>query len=329
MQHLVPVGIAGLGRYVPERRLTNADLEQLVDTSDEWIVQRTGIRERRIAADGELASDMGIRAAREALDDAGVAAADVDMIICCTVTGDQAFPATACRIGHEIGAHRAAGWDLGAACSGFVAGAQVAAQFIATGTHRNVLVVGVEKLSAILDYTDRTTCVIFGDGAGAALFTPLDRAGGGEYLGGSQGMRGGSEEVLSLPAGGTRLPASHETVDRRLHYVHMQGRQVYRFAVTTMADLIETSLAPYDRDELGLVVPHQVNLRIIESAAESAGVPMDKIFVNIDRYGNTSAASVPLALYEARAGERLERGKLICCVAFGAGLSWGHVLLRW
>ncbi len=329
MKSLIPVGIAGLGHYVPERRLTNAELEKMVDTSDEWIVQRSGIRERRVAAEGELASEMGARAAQEALADAGVAPEDVDLVLCCTVTGDHLFPATACEIAHLIGAPHAGGWDIGAACSGFVVGAMTAAQFISTGAYRNVLVVGVEKLSAILDYTDRTTCVLFGDGAGAALFTDLDRAGRGEYLSGSSGMRGGNADVLSLPAGGTRFGTSFDTVEKRMHFVRMQGRQVYRFAVNTFAETAEKALAPYDRDELGLLVPHQVNLRIIESAAEQVGVPMDRIFVNIDRYGNTSAASVPLALYEARREGRMVDGKLVLCVAFGAGLTWGHVLFRW
>ncbi|MBK8976994.1 MAG: ketoacyl-ACP synthase III [Planctomycetes bacterium] len=323
------VGIAGLGHYVPERRLTNAELERAVDTSDEWIVQRTGIRERRIAAPGELASEMGARAALEALADAGIGAGAVDLLLCATVTGDYIFPATACEIAHRIGAPQAGGFDIGAACSGFVVGAQTAAQFIATGAYETVLVVGVEKLSAIVDYMDRGTCVIFGDGAGAAVFTTLERAGRGEYLGGSSGMRGGEADALSLPAGGTKSPATFDTVERREHFVRMQGRQIYRFAVTTFVDLVEKALAPYGDDELGLVVPHQVNLRIIESAAEQCGLPMDRVFVNIDRYGNTSAASVPLALYEARAAGRLVPGKLVCCVAFGAGLTWGHVLLRW
>jgi 3-oxoacyl-[acyl-carrier-protein] synthase-3 len=323
------VGIAGLGAYVPERRLTNFDLEKMVDTSDEWIVQRTGIRERRIAEKGEFTSEMGAKAARRALDDAGIEPAEVDLIICCTVTGDQPFPATACTLGAIIGADRAGGWDLAAACSGFVFGAQTAAQFIAAGTYRTILVVGVEKLSSILDYTNRNTCVLFGDAAAAAVFTPLERAGHGEYLEGSVGMEGRSEDVLSVPAGGTRIPTTQETVEQRLHFMHMGGNKVYRFAVKTFADLVEKAITPYGWDQLGVVVPHQVNQRIIESAADRIGLSYDKIFSNIDKYGNTSAASVPLALYEARAAGRLESGKLVCIVAFGAGMAWGHILLRW
>src|SRR5690606_39170962 len=286
-------------------------------------------RERRIAAPDELTSDMGAKAASAALEDAGVDPADVDLVLCCTATPDQPFPATACAIGERIGARRAGGFDIEAACSGWVVGAQTAASFIATGAHRNVLVVGVEKLSAILDWTDRSTCVLFGDGAGATLFTALDRAGHGEYLGGSAGMKGDSEALLSVPAGGTRRPASQETVANREHYVRMEGRQIYRFAVKTFTDLVNQALEGHAREDLGLLVPHQVNLRIIESAAEACGIPLERILVNIDRYGNTSAASVPLALHEARATGRLVAGKLVCIVAFGAGLTWGHVLLRW
>jgi 3-oxoacyl-[acyl-carrier-protein] synthase-3 len=318
-----------MGRYVPSRRVLNAELEQMLDTSDEWIVQRTGIRERRFAASGELTSDMGAAAAREAIADAGLTVDDIDLILCCTVTPDYVFPATACQIGHKLGAERAGGWDVSAACSGWVLGAQTAAQFIATGAARHVLVIGVEKLSAVLDFTDRGTCVIFGDGAGAAVFSPLEQAKRGEFLGGSAGMRGGTEDMLAIPAGGIACPATAETVAARKHCIHMEGRQVYRFAVNTFADLVRKGLEGHSMDDLGLVVPHQVNLRIIESAAAQVGVPMDKVFVNIDRYGNTSAASVPMALYEARAADRLVEGKLVCCVAFGAGLTWGHAVFRW
>jgi 3-oxoacyl-[acyl-carrier-protein] synthase-3 len=329
MSSLRRVGISGVGRYVPERRLTNAELERMVDTSDEWITQRSGIRERRIAGPDEAASDMATRAAEVAIQDAGVDPADIDIVMCCTVSGDQPFPATACSVAERIGAHRAGAWDLAAACSGWVIGAQTAAQFVATGASRHVLVVGVEKLSAIVDYTDRGTCVLFGDGAGATLFSPLEEAGRGEFLSGSVGNKGCSEHLLSVPAGGSRKPASHDTIERREHFMRMEGRQIYRFAVKTFAETVAKALAPYDREELGILVPHQVNQRIIESAAEQVGIPMEKIVVNIDRYGNTSAASVPIALSEALESERFEKGKLVCTVAFGAGLSWGHALFRW
>jgi 3-oxoacyl-[acyl-carrier-protein] synthase-3 len=329
MNERIRVGIAGLGRYVPETRLTNADLEKVVDTSDEWIVQRTGIRERRIAAPDELTSDLATKAARAALQEGGIDPAEVDLIICATISGDQPFPATACTVGHALGANRAGGWDLAAACSGWVFGAQVAAQFVMAGTFRCVLVIGVEKLSAIVDYTSRETCVLFGDGAGAAVFTPLERAGRGEYLSGSVCMEGADGDILCVPAGGSRMPTSHDTVEERLHYIHMGGKKIYRFAVKALADLVDQSIAPYGREQLGLVVPHQVNQRIIESAAERLGLGLDKFFINIDRLGNTSAASVPIALAEAAEAGLLEKGKLVCMPAFGAGLTWGHVLVRW
>ncbi|MHC5065429.1 MAG: beta-ketoacyl-ACP synthase III [Planctomycetota bacterium] len=323
------VGIAGVGKYLPEGRVTNADLEKLVDTSDEWIVQRTGIRERRKAGKNELTSEMAANAASAALADAGISGDEVDLVICCTVTPDQPFPATACSITELIGAKRAGGWDLVAACSGWVFGAQVAAQFIANGTYDCVVVIGVEKLTDVLDYSDRETCVLFGDGAGAAVFTTHECAGKAEYLGGSMGTEGQNEEVLCIPAGGTRIPASQESVEKHLHAIHMGGKKVYRFAVKTLVDLVEGAIADYGMDQLGLVVPHQVNQRIIESAADKLGLPVDRIVVNIDKYGNTSAASVPIALCEAHEENRLETGKLICMPAFGAGMSWGQILVRW
>lgn len=329
MVEVAAVGIAGLGKYLPEKILTNADLERMVETSDEWIVQRTGIRERRVAGEQELTSEMAAHAGRAALLDAGIDGEEVDLVICATVTPDQPFPATACAISELIGAHRAGAWDLVAACSGWVFGVQVAAQFIAAGTFKCIVVIGVEKLTPVLDYSDRETCVLFGDGAGAAVLTPLERAGQGEYLGGSLGTKGCNEKILQIPAGGTRIPTSHDSVERGLHKIEMGGKKVYRFAVKTFADMVEKAVEPYGYDQLGLLVPHQVNQRIIESAADKIGLPLDKIVVNIDKYGNTSAASVPIALCEARDDDRLVKGKLVCMIAFGAGMSWGHVLLRW
>ena len=326
---MIKVGIAGLGKSVPEKVLGNHDLERMVDTSDEWIVQRTGIVERRIAEDDQWTSRMGTDAGRQALEDAGVAAADVDLVICCTCTGDMLFPATACEIANNLGATNAGGFDLSAACSGFVFGLQVGAQFVASGTHQNVLVVGAEKLSSIIDYEDRDTCVLFGDGAGAALLRPHDLAGRAEYLGGSIKAEGGNSDVLSVPAGGSRFPASHQTVDSRQHYMKMGGRRIFRFAVRTFAELVREAMEPYGYEQLGLVIPHQVNQRIIEAAAERLELPMDYFFVNIAKYGNTSAASVPLAMTEALEEGKLEPGKIVCTVAFGAGLTWGHALFRW
>jgi 3-oxoacyl-[acyl-carrier-protein] synthase-3 len=329
MAGLIPVGMAGLGRYVPERRLTNQDLEKIVDTSDDWIVQRTGIRERRIAAEGQVTSTLALAAAQQAIADAKIDPNDIDLVICATVTGDQPFPATACRLGLDLGAKRAGGFDLGAACSGFVFASQVAAGMIQSGQAKTILVVGAEILSRILDYSDRNTCVLFGDGAGAAVYTSLERAGRGEFLGGSIAMEGGAEGILAQPAGGSRHPATASTVEQRLHYMKMGGTKVFRFAVRVFAELVQAVVDKYGREQIGLIVPHQVNQRIIESAMEQVGLPMDMVFTNIDRYGNTSAASVPIALREALDAGRLQKGKLVVMPAFGAGMAWGHLLLRW
>ena len=271
---MIEVGIAGLGKCVPDKVLNNHDLERMVDTSDEWIVQRTGIVERRIAGEDEWTSNLATSAARQALEDAGTDAREIDLVICCTVTGDKPFPATASEVAHNLGATRAGGFDLAAACSGFVFGVQVAAQFIATGTYENVLVVGAEKLSSILDYQDRDTCVLFGDGAGAVLLCPHERAGRARFLGGSIKTEGGNSEILQVPGGGSRFPASHETVENRMHYMKMGGTRIFRFAVRTFAELVKTSMEPYGIDQLGLVIPHQVNQRIIEAAAERLELPM-------------------------------------------------------
>ncbi|MCB9878502.1 MAG: ketoacyl-ACP synthase III [Planctomycetes bacterium] len=330
MTELVPVGVAGLGRCVPDKVLTNFDLEKMVDTSDEWIVQRTGIRERRIAGEGTVTSTLAIQAARQALEHAGVDPLDLDLVVCATVTGDQPFPATACRIGFDLGAKNAGGFDVAAACSGFVIASQVGANMVRSGQFRRVLVVGAEILSRILDYTDRNTCVLFGDGAGAALYTSLaDAKGQGEFLGGSMSMEGGAEDVLANPGGGSRFPASLETIEKRLHFMKMGGTKVFRFAVRVFADLVRRVVEQYGREQIGVIIPHQVNQRIIEAAMEQVGLPMDLVFSNIDRYGNTSAASVPIALREAYDAGRLQKGKLVVMPAFGAGMAWGHLLLRW
>lgn len=329
MEALRAVGISGLGRYVPERTLTNQDLEKMVDTSDDWIVQRTGIRERRIAADDQVTSTLALHAAKQALEHAQLAPEELQLVICATVTGDQPFPATACRIGHDLGAKDAGGFDLAAACSGFVFAAQVAANLVRSGAYDNVLVCGAEILSRILDYEDRNTCVLFGDGSGAAVFQPLERCQQGEYLGGSMSMEGAAEDVLAIPGGGSRHPASVQTIDERLHYMKMGGTKVFRFAVRVFAKLVRDVIEEYGADQIGVIIPHQVNQRIIEAAMEQVGLPMDLVFCNIDRYGNTSAASVPIALREAYDAGRLEKGKLVVMPAFGAGMAWGHTLLRW
>jgi 3-oxoacyl-[acyl-carrier-protein] synthase-3 len=302
----------------------------MVDTTDEWIAQRTGIRERRIAETDQPTSALAIAAGRAALADARVDAEDVDLVVCCTATPDHFFPATACEVGHGIGAVRAGGFDLSAACSGFVIGLQTGAALVASGGYRNILVIGAEKLSSIVNWKDRSTCVLFGDGAGAALLTAFERAERGRILGGGAGMKGGSRDLLSVPAGGTYLPASAATVEQGLHFLHMDGRQVYRFAVRVFVEEVRRAMAEHGGVEaLDLLVPHQVNQRIIEAAASELGLPMERVMVNIDRFGNTSAASVPIALEEAVRTGRVKAGNLVCCVAFGAGLTWGHTVLRW
>jgi 3-oxoacyl-[acyl-carrier-protein] synthase-3 len=318
-----------VGAYLPARVVSNDELAKTVDTSDEWIVQRTGIRERRIADASEVTSSLALNAAKQALEDAKMDPREIDLILVATVTGDQPFPATACRLGHDLGAVNAGGFDISAACSGFVFGSQVAASFVRSGQYKTVLALGAEVLSRILDYEDRNTCVLFGDGAGAAIYTSLERAGRGEFLGGSISMEGGAEAILAQPGGGSRHPASNESVAPRLHFMKMGGTRVFKFAVRVFAELVQKVVDQYGRDEIGLIVPHQVNQRIIESAMDQVGLPMERVFTNIDRYGNTSAASVPIALREAYDAGRLQKGKLVVMPAFGAGMAWGHLLLRW
>jgi 3-oxoacyl-[acyl-carrier-protein] synthase-3 len=322
------VGIVGIGSDAPEGLLTNADLEKLVETSDEWIVERTGIRTRRIADAGTTTSTLASRAALRALEDAKVAPADVDLIVLGTATPDMLFPSTACLVQRDIGAVNASAFDLAAACSGFIYGLNVAAGLIANGTSENALVIGAETLSKILDFTDRSTCVLFGDGAGAAVVKRVPKGKGilasRMYSDGSQG------EMLMLPGGGSLHPTTHETVDRRLHYVKMNGNNVFKSAVNSMADAIRVCLddAGVRAEDIDLFVPHQANVRIIEATAKRLGFPMDKVFVNVDRYGNTSAASIPIALDEARRSGVLREGHLVAAVAFGAGFTWGSIVMR-
>lgn len=322
-------GIAGMGVAIPDRVMTNADLERLVDTSDEWIVTRTGIRERRIASEDVAASDLAYAAAREALDRAGVAAADVDLIIVATTTPDMPFPATACLVQHKLGAVRAGAFDLEAACSGFLYALAVGSQFIRAGTYETVLVIGAEVLSRIINWQDRSTCVLMGDGAAAAVLRPAPDGAG--ILSTFLGADGGGGDLLKMAAGGSRLPASPETVARGLHYLYMNGREVYKFAVNIMGDAAERALAlaGLTAADVDWFVPHQANLRIIEAAARRFDLPMDKVVVNLDRYGNTSAASVPIALHEAVQDGRIRSGDVVLAVAFGAGLTWGAAVMRW
>jgi 3-oxoacyl-[acyl-carrier-protein] synthase-3 len=321
--------IVGTGSYVPERVLTNADLERMVDTSDAWIVERTGIRERRIAAPGQASSDLALIAARGALEMAGLGPGDVDQLIVATITPDRHLPSCACDLQAKLGADRAAAYDLSAACSGFVFGLGVARGLIGASLADTILLVGVEELSRIADYGDRNTCVLFGDGAGAAVLRPC--AAGEGVLAVSIRSDGSHGDILEIPAGGSRVPASAETVARRDHFVKMQGRELFKLAVRGMeeslrAALEQAGLAPGD---LELVIPHQANLRIIEATRARLGLSEDKVIVNIDRYGNTSAASIPLSLDELVRAGRLKPGDNVGMMAFGGGVTWGSAVARW
>ncbi|MCA8978167.1 MAG: ketoacyl-ACP synthase III [Planctomycetes bacterium] len=321
-------GILGVGSYLPRDILSNHDLEQTIDTTDEWIFARTGMRNRRIAAADEATSDLAAAAARAALLDAGLEPGEIDLILVATVTSDHVCPSTAAIVQHRIGAIHAAGFDIAAGCTGFVNALSTARQFIVSGAYRHVLVVGAEKLSSILDYRDRETCVLFGDGAGAAVLGP---EAGGAILDCQLGMDGSNAETISVPAGGSRQPASAATVAERRHFVRLEGRKVFRFAVAKFCSEIE-GLARRNRIEvrdIDWIVPHQANQRIIEAAAERLGYPMAKIVSNVEHYGNTSSASIPIAMAEAKRDGRIRPGQLVATVAFGSGLTWGSALLRW
>jgi len=324
-----PVGILGTGSYAPERVLTNAELAEMVDTSDEWITTRTGIKSRRIADEKTATSDLAAEAGRRAMADAGVTADEIDLIILATATPDMLFPATACVVQSALGLKNACGFDVSAACSGFVYGLSLANSLVGGGTYERVLVIGAETLSKIVDWTDRNTCVLFGDGAGAAVVGAVPEGRG--ILSVLLGSDGTLSNWLNMPGGGSRIPISQEVLDKRLHYVKMAGNSVFKYAVKEMG---AAALAALDRagatgEDLDILVPHQANLRIIEAVADRIGVPMSKVFINIDRYGNTSAASVPIALDEARRSGRLKEGNLVEIVVFGGGFTWGSAVLRW
>ncbi len=329
-QILKPVRIAGTGSYLPERVVTNHDLEAMVETSDEWIATRTGIRERRVATDGELTSHMAAKAGERALEQAGLAAADVDLIIVATITPDTITPATACYVQQHLGATRSVAFDVSAACSGFLYALEIARHSIGAGAFRNALIIGAEKLSAFVNWTDRNTCVLFGDGAGAAVLLPSENS-HGKILSSHLGTDGAQAELLNIPGGGAACPITIDNVDQKLATLAMQGREVFKHAVNAMRRAAEVSIekAGLTTDDINLVIPHQANLRIIDAIAERLNVGKDRVFVNLDKYGNTSAAAVAIALDEANRSGAVKSGDHILLVAFGAGLTWASAVIEW
>lgn len=323
------VGIIGTGSSLPENIVTNADLEKIVDTTNEWIVSRTGIKERRFADENTATSDLAYDASLKAMEDANVTADDIDLIIVATVTPDMLFPATACIIQDKLGAKNAAAFDLEAACSGFLYGVAVGQQFIATGVYKKVLVVGAETLSKILDFEDRSTCVLFGDGAGAVVLGEVEEGKG--ILSIDLGAYGAGGKYLTVPAGGSRKPTTIETVKNREHYIYMGGGEVFKFAVRIMGQAAAAVIekAGLELEDIDYMVPHQANNRIIEAAAKRIKIPMENVKVNLDRLGNMSAASVPIALDEAVKEGKIKEGDNIILVGFGGGLTWGAILIKW
>lgn len=321
--------IVGVGAYAPQRVLTNADLGKMIATSDEWIVQRTGIRERHIVDPSEATSDLALRAAQQALERAGVEPGEIDFIVVGTTTGDMLFPTTANLIQHRLGCRNAGSADVYAACAGSVYSLSIGSQYVQTGKYRTVLCIGAECLSRITDYTDRGTCILLADAAGAAVLRPSDDESG--IIDTDLYSDGKYWELLYQPGGGARHPATHETVDQRMHFARMKGNEVFKVAVRMFGDCAEKILTRngFTAHDLSLFVPHQANLRIIEAAVKRLGLPMDKVLVNVDRYGNTGAASVYVALEEAWATKRLSAGDLVLLAAFGGGFTWGAALLRW
>ncbi len=325
-----PTTIASLATYVPPRLLTNADLEKLVETTDEWILQRTGIHERHIVDPGVATSDLGAQAALKAIEKAGLTPDDIGIIVVGTVTPDMMFPSTACLIQHKIGARHAWGFDLSAACSAFTYSVTTASQFVASGAHDHALVVGADVMSSIIDYQDRATCVLFGDGAGACVVSAA-KPGEPHIIDFEHEVDGGGGSALCMPAGGSAKPASHDTVDHRLHYVKQEGQTVFKFAVRKTEEISRRLL---DRNGIGpadldLFISHQANRRIILSASEKLGIDPDKVIINIERFGNTTAATIPLALNDAVCAGRLKKGSLVMLASVGAGFTVGSVLLRW
>jgi 3-oxoacyl-[acyl-carrier-protein] synthase-3 len=338
LSQLQRVKISALGTYVPPRLLTNADLEKMVDTNDEWIMSRVGIRERHIVDKGVATSDLAAEAARRALAERGIPASDLDAIIVATVTPDMLFPATACLVQHKIGAQKVWGFDLSAGCSQFVYALQVGAQFVQSGAHKKVMVIGADVMSSIIDYTDRATCVIFGDGAGAVIIEPtgeeFDKAYNQEAFGLIDFLHevdGAGGVSLYMPGGGSLHPSSHETVDKKMHYVHQDGQAVFKYAVRKMAEVCDEILKRngLTGSDIDLFIPHQANLRIINATADRVKLRPESIIINIDRYGNTTGATIPLAMETARQEGKLKKGSLVLLAAVGAGFTAGATLLRW
>jgi len=329
VSQLVRAKISALGTYVPPRLLTNADLEKLVETSNQWILERTGIRERHIVDKGVATSDLALGAAKKALAERGIDASALDAIIVATVTPDMLFPCSACLVQHKLGAKEVWGFDLNAACSSFVYALQVGTRFVMSGAHKKVLVIGADVMSSIIDYTDRATCVIFGDGAGAVIVEPSDDSSGMiDFLHEVDGAGGCS---LYMPGGGSLNPSTHETVDQKMHYVHQDGQAVFKFAVRKMAELSEKLLERngLTGKDIDVFIPHQANKRIITATAERLGMPMERVIIDIDRYGNTTSATIPLAMNTARQEGKLKKGDLVLLASVGAGFTVGTSLLRW
>ncbi|NQV30373.1 MAG: ketoacyl-ACP synthase III [Candidatus Marinimicrobia bacterium] len=326
---MIRAAITGVASYVPEKILTNFDLEKLVDTNDEWIVSRTGIRERHVAAEGEASSDMSVQAVNKLLLETGTKAEDIDAIIVATVTPDMLFPSTAALIQHKIGATKAWGYDLSGACSGFLFALKSGSSLIQTG-HKKVIVVGVDTMSSILDYTDRNTCILFGDGAGAVLLEPTEDENFG-IIDDLLFIDGSGADALHMKAGGSRKPATHATVDAREHYIWQDGKSVFKRASTDMAQVSADILNKnnYKAEDVAIFIPHQANKRIIDMAARKAGFNDDQVLINIDKYGNTTAATLPLGLDEVVKEQRIKDGDLVLLAAFGAGYTWGSILLRY
>ena len=321
-------GIIGLGKYLPKKVLTNKDLEKIVDTTDEWIITRTGIKERRIARDDEATSDMATEAAKRALADAKLKPEDLDLIIVATITPDMFFPATACLVQEKLGARHVPAFDISVACSGFIYGLAIANQFISSGAYKHALVIAAEKLSSITDWSDRNTCVLFGDGAGAAVLGPVEAGGILSVYLGADGKQG---DLIKLPAGGSRIPATRKSIEDKLHFIKMNGSELFKHAVRIMADAAIEATRPIGlkAEDIHIVIPHQANVRILNAAAKRMGLSEDKIYLNIEKYGNMSAASIAVALVEAVEEGRIRKGDKILLDAFGGGLSWGAIVIEW